>query len=92
MARKGKRSVISYQYCTPMQPESTVVQASCFVAVPADRDADPVRNLATFTQDLNTLADWLQHCGVDLYRWNLRAFTGSPCIRSWSLAGLKFTW
>ena len=35
-----------------------------FVAVPADRDADPVRSFETFTQDLNALADWLQRCRV----------------------------
>ena len=31
-----------------------------YVAVPADRDPEPIRMFATFTQDLNCLADWLQ--------------------------------
>jgi hypothetical protein len=31
-----------------------------FVAVPADRAADPVRSFGTFTRDLHELADWLQ--------------------------------
>jgi transposase len=35
-----------------------------YVAVPADRDPEPIRMFATFTQDLNHLADWLQQCGV----------------------------
>jgi transposase len=35
-----------------------------FVAVPADRDATPVRSFATFTGDLHRLADWLTACGV----------------------------
>ena len=35
-----------------------------FVAVPADRAADPVRSFGTFTRDLHELADWLQECGV----------------------------
>jgi transposase len=35
-----------------------------YVAVPADRDPEPIRMFATFTQDLNRLADWLQQCGV----------------------------
>jgi hypothetical protein len=30
-----------------------------FAAVPADRDPAPVRSFATFTKDLNALADWL---------------------------------
>ena len=39
--------------------------ASHFVAVPPDRDADPVREFPSFTVDLNALADWLKTCGVD---------------------------
>jgi len=39
--------------------------ASHFVAVPPDRDDDPVREFASFTADLHALADWLQRCGVD---------------------------
>jgi transposase len=35
------------------------------VAVPEDRDAQPVRKFGTFTADLITLCDWLQRCGID---------------------------
>jgi transposase len=35
-----------------------------FVAVPADRNSEPVRRFATFTQDLNALADWLTKCEI----------------------------
>ena len=35
-----------------------------FVAVPADRDAEPVRCFETFTVELEKLADWLQQCSV----------------------------
>ena len=35
-----------------------------FVAVPPDRDENPVRVFATFTEDLERLTDWLEHCGV----------------------------
>jgi transposase len=35
------------------------------VAVPADRDEEPVREFASFTADLHALADWLERCGVD---------------------------
>lgn len=35
-----------------------------YVAVPPDRDPEPVRMFASFTEDLNALADWLQQCGV----------------------------
>lgn len=39
--------------------------ASHFVAVPPDRDDEPVREFRSFTADLNSLADWLSACGVD---------------------------
>jgi transposase len=39
--------------------------ASHYVAVPPDRDEEPVREFASFTADLNRLADWLSACGVD---------------------------
>ena len=35
-----------------------------FVAVPADRDPEPIRSFETFTVELERLADWLQQCGV----------------------------
>jgi transposase len=35
-----------------------------FVAVPSDRDSQPIRRFATFTQDLNALADWLTACEI----------------------------
>jgi len=39
--------------------------ASHFVAVPPDRDDEPVREFSSFTTDLHALADWLKTCGVD---------------------------
>jgi hypothetical protein len=39
--------------------------AAHFVAVPPDRDDDPVREFPSFTVDLNALADWLQACAVE---------------------------
>lgn len=39
--------------------------ASHFVAVPPDRDDEPVREFKSFTEDLERLADWLVRCGVD---------------------------
>lgn len=35
-----------------------------YVAVPADRDAQPVRHFGTLTGDLNELADWLVECRI----------------------------
>ena len=35
-----------------------------FVAVPPDQEENPVQVFATFTEDLERLADWLAQCGV----------------------------
>lgn len=35
-----------------------------FVAVPADRAAEPVQSFGTFTCDLHALADWLEACQI----------------------------
>jgi transposase len=34
------------------------------VAVPPDRDLQPVRQFRTFTADLQRLADWLAQCRI----------------------------
>ena len=38
---------------------------SHFVAVPEDRDEQPVREFAAFTADLYRMADWLKACGIE---------------------------
>ncbi|MDR3670937.1 MAG: IS110 family transposase [Holophaga sp.] len=39
--------------------------ATHFVAVPPDRDDEPVRAFPSFTADLYAIADWLKSCKVD---------------------------
>jgi transposase len=36
-----------------------------FIAVPEDRDPQPVRACSTFTAELIALADWREACGLD---------------------------
>lgn len=36
-----------------------------YVSVPPDRDAQPVRCFATFTEDLHAAAEWLRACRID---------------------------
>ncbi len=35
-----------------------------YVAVPPERDTEPVRSFKTFTADLHRLADWLEACKI----------------------------
>lgn len=37
---------------------------SHFVAVPSERDSNPVREFSTFTADLHKMADWLKSCKI----------------------------
>jgi len=39
--------------------------AEIVVAVPFERDPEPVRVFATFTPDLHALVNWLRACGID---------------------------
>ena len=36
-----------------------------WVAVPEDRDEEPVRRFGAFTADLYALADWLRQCQIE---------------------------
>jgi transposase len=75
--------------------------ASHFVAVPPDRDDEPVREFASFTTDLHRLADWLRDCGVDTVAMEstgvywiplfelLDARAASRCC--WSMPGMSRT-
>ena len=55
----------SLQLTHPNAAGIDIGSASHYVAVPADRDDEPVREFASFTADLQRLADWLGACGVD---------------------------
>jgi transposase len=52
----------------PFHPNAVGIDCGAtehFVAVPEDRDPQPVRSFRTFTADLHALADWLQQCGIE---------------------------
>jgi hypothetical protein len=51
------------------------------VAVPPDRDDEPVQSFRTFTADLHRLADWLVACGVISGSAEIWNRTGSRPLR-----------
>jgi transposase len=66
---RNKRGKESAKVAVPavLKPNAAGVDIGAreiFVAVPADRDSQPVRSYPTFTEDLHRLADWLQRCGI----------------------------
>src|ERR1039457_1065221 len=61
---KQRNKVASLPVIEPNAAGIDVGATQIFVAVPADRDEEPVRCFPTFTVDLERLADWLQKCQI----------------------------
>src|SRR3990167_1323059 len=61
--KPGKSAALTITH--PHAAGIDIGSASHFVAVPPDRDDEPVREFPSFTVDLKALADWLTACGVD---------------------------
>lgn len=62
---KPKRRGPRLEVTNPNAAGIDIGSASHYVAVPADRDDEPVREFKSFTVDVHKLADWLDACGVD---------------------------
>lgn len=63
---ESKRSRQALSLTHPNAAGIDIGSASHYVAVPCDRDDQPVREFRSFTEDLEKLADWLIACGVDI--------------------------
>jgi hypothetical protein len=61
----AKRKQSKLELTHPKAAGIDIGSASHFVAVPPDRDDEPVREFKSFTADLNGLADWLEACEID---------------------------
>jgi transposase len=61
---KQRNKVVSLPVIEPNAAGIDVGSTEIFVAVPADRDPEPIRCFPTFTVDLERLADWLQQCQI----------------------------
>jgi transposase len=68
MAQRKQPSMPGHGALTITHPNAAGIDigsGSHFVAVPPDRDEQPVREFKSFTGELHRLADWLDGCGVD---------------------------
>jgi hypothetical protein len=64
---KSKGNGKSSAMLVTLQPDAAGVDIGAeeiYVAVPPDRDENPVRSFSTFTRDLNEMADWLTQCRI----------------------------
>lgn len=62
--RQRRRSPALLERINPNAAGIDCGSAEHYVAVPNDRDQNPVRSFKTFTADLHRLAEWLATCGV----------------------------
>jgi len=67
-AARSKRASRGKQMDRPLfEPNAAGIDIGAreiFVAVPPERDTDPVRKCETFTGDLHQMAEWLLSCGI----------------------------
>ncbi len=66
-AKKGNRKGMCLEDRPLLEPNAAGIDIGAreiFVAVPPDRDPNPVRSFPAFTEDLQQLAEWLVKCGV----------------------------
>src|SRR5690348_8626697 len=67
MPRRPKRNGTSSTTMNLLQPDAAGVDVGAneiYIAVPADRDPQPVRRFRTFTADLKRAAEWLKRCRI----------------------------
>lgn len=60
----GKGRGLSLECIEPNAAGIDVGATEIYVAVPPDRDAEPVRRFKTFTGDLRETAAWVKRCGI----------------------------
>jgi len=61
---KTRSRVASLPVIEPNAAGVDIGATQIFVAVPPDRDAEPIRSFDTFTVELERMADWLQQCQI----------------------------
>lgn len=62
-----------------------------YVAVPEDRDEQPVRKFGCFTADLEAMADWLEQCGIDTVVMESTGVYWIPAFQILEAHGLQVT-
>jgi len=62
---KKKSTRENFQYVRPNAAGIDIASEMHYVAVPPDRDEEPVRKFGSFTDDLHQLAQYLKKCRID---------------------------
>jgi len=64
MEKRSGKTGLSLENIEPNAAGIDVGATEIYVAVPPERDAQPVRHFKTFTGDLREMAAWLLRCGI----------------------------
>src|SRR5687767_7978362 len=65
--KRGRVRKVDFDALAPIQADAAGIDVGAsahWVAVPPDRDTEPVRTFSAYTGDLHKIADWLASCGV----------------------------
>lgn len=87
--RVSKNRKVALPVLNPDAAGIDIGATEIYVAVPADRDTEPVRMFATFTQDLNELADWLQQCRIRTVAMESTGVYWIPLMQILEVRGLE---
>jgi len=91
--RKGNKTRSpSFPIIHPNAAGIDIGSAEHWVAVPEDRDEQPVRKFACFTQDLHAMAAWLKQCKVQTVAMESTGSIGSLYFKCWKLTASKSNW
>ena len=93
---KGKRKRSNQGLCGKqrpiLEPSAAGIDVGAremYVAVPPDRDEQPVRVFDTFTADLTELVEWLKRCGITTVAMESTGVYWIPLFQMLADAGLK---
>ena len=89
---RGKRNRRSRPLLERVNPNAAGIDCGStmhYVAVPPDRDPEPVRSFKTFTEDLHRLADWLMGCGVKTVAMEATGVYWIPIYEILEMRGLE---
>src|SRR6516162_2004931 len=92
---KASSKTVHFQSLPVINPDAAGIDVGAkehVVAVPCDRDLQPVRTFQAFTPDLHELAAWLKRCGIQTVALESTGSTGSVFTESWSSMALKSEW
>ena len=89
MKAEQKRKALSLECIEPNAAGIDIGARSIYVAVGADRAAEPVRCFATFTEDLRAMAAWLKQCGITTVAMESTGVYWIPCYELLEEAGFK---